>query len=207
MSIETPYAIGIDIATQYLDEESAPDQSRYVFAYTIRIENRGSQPARLLNRHWVVTDEDGHVEEVHGEGVVGEQPLLQPGQSHDYVSGCPLTTPFGSMEGFYTFERGDGSPAEVRIPFGQVIERGMLRPGEELFSIGNRHKAKVRADGSLIGNDVKGSIHQVGAALEGAPSCNGWTYWHFRREGKMIPLDILRQQIRAEMEGDAPRPN
>ncbi|RJE80380.1 site-specific DNA-methyltransferase [Paracoccus sp. JM45] len=97
--------------------------------------------------------------------------------------------------------------AEPRIPFGQVIERGMLRAGEELFSLGNRHKARVRADGSLIGNDVKGSIHQVGAALEGAPSCNGWTYWHFRREGKMIPLDILRQQIRAEMEGEVARPN
>ncbi|SIS76255.1 modification methylase [Paracoccus saliphilus] len=97
--------------------------------------------------------------------------------------------------------------AEPRVPFGQVIERGMLRPGEQLFSIGNRHKAKVRADGSLIGNDVKGSIHQVGAALEGAPSCNGWTYWHFRREGKMIPIDILRQQIRAEMAGEVSRPN
>lgn len=97
--------------------------------------------------------------------------------------------------------------AEPRVPFGQVIERGMLRPGEELFSMNSRHKAKVRADGSLIGNDVKGSIHQVGAALEGAPSCNGWTYWHFRREGKMIPIDILRQQIRAEMEGDEKRPH
>ena len=97
--------------------------------------------------------------------------------------------------------------AEPRVPFGQVVERGMLRAGEELYSIGNRHKAKVRADGSLIGNDVKGSIHQVGAALEGAPSCNGWTYWHFRREGKMIPIDILRQQIRAEMEGEVSRPN
>lgn len=97
--------------------------------------------------------------------------------------------------------------AEPRVPFGQVVERGMLRPGEELFSLGNRHKAKVRADGSLIGNDVKGSIHQVGAALEGAPSCNGWTYWHFRREGKMIPIDILRQQIRAELEGEVSRPN
>lgn len=97
--------------------------------------------------------------------------------------------------------------AEPRVPFGQVIERGMLRPGEELFSMNSRHKAKVRADGSLIGNDVKGSIHQVGAALEGAPSCNGWTYWHFRREGKMIPIDILRQQIRAEMEGDETRPH
>ena len=88
-----------------------------------------------------------------------------------------------------------------------VIERGMLRPGEELFSIGNRHKAKVRADGSLIGNDVKGSIHQVGAALEGAPSCNGWTYWHFKRDGKMVPIDLLRQQIRAEMEADQGRPH
>ena len=92
--------------------------------------------------------------------------------------------------------------SEPRVPFGQVVERGMLRPGEELFSLGNRFKAKVRADGTLIGNDVKGSIHQVGAALEGAPSCNGWTYWHFKRDGKMIPIDLLRQQIRAEMEAD-----
>ena len=89
--------------------------------------------------------------------------------------------------------------AEPRVPFGQVVERGMLRPGEELVSLGGRHTVRVRADGSLIGRDVKGSIHQVGAALEGAPSCNGWTYWHFRRDGKMIPIDILRQQIRAEM--------
>lgn len=90
--------------------------------------------------------------------------------------------------------------AEPRVPFGQVVERGMLRPGEELFSLGNRYSAKVRADGTLIGADVKGSIHQVGAHLEGAPSCNGWTYWHFKRDGKMIPIDILRQQIRAELE-------
>lgn len=94
--------------------------------------------------------------------------------------------------------------AEPRVPFGQVVERGMLRPGEELYSIGSRFKAKVRADGTLIGNDVKGSIHQVGAHLEGAPSCNGWTYWHFRRDGKLVPIDILRQQIRAEMEEGRP---
>jgi len=97
--------------------------------------------------------------------------------------------------------------AEPRVPFGQVVERGMLRPGEELFGLGNRHKAKVRADGTLIGNDVKGSIHQVGAALEGAPSCNGWTYWHFKRDGKLVPIEILRQQIRAEMEADGSRPH
>ena len=90
--------------------------------------------------------------------------------------------------------------AEVRIPFGQVIERGMLRPGEELFSIGNRHKAKVRADGSLIGNDVKGSIHQVGAALEGAPSCNGWTYWRFKSDQGFKSIDALRAEVRAGMQ-------
>ncbi len=97
--------------------------------------------------------------------------------------------------------------SEPRVPFGQVVERGMLRPGEELYSIGNRYSAKVRADGTLIGADIKGSIHQVGAHMEGAPSCNGWTYWHFKRDGKMIPIDILRQQIRAELEADLGRPH
>ncbi|WP_415404927.1 site-specific DNA-methyltransferase [Tateyamaria sp. SN3-11] len=89
--------------------------------------------------------------------------------------------------------------AEPRVPFGQLVERGMLRPGEELYSMNKRHKAKVRADGTLIGDDIKGSIHQVGAHLEGAPSCNGWTYWSFKREGKTVPIDVLRQQVRAEM--------
>ena len=98
--------------------------------------------------------------------------------------------------------------AEPRVPFGQLVERGMLRPGEKLWSQNGMRSARVRADGTLIGNDlrgadIRGSIHQVGAALEGAPSCNGWTYWHFRREGQMIPIDLLRQQIRSEM-GDRP---
>lgn len=90
--------------------------------------------------------------------------------------------------------------AEPRVPFGTLVERGMLRPGETLYSIGSRHAARVRADGTLISDAMKGSIHQVGAQLEGAPSCNGWTYWHYKRDGKMIPIDLLRQQIRAEME-------
>ena len=89
--------------------------------------------------------------------------------------------------------------AEPRVPFGQLVERGMLRPGEELFSLNGRYKAKVRADGTLIGSDIKGSIHQVGAAYEKAPSCNGWTYWCYKKDGKRVPIDILRQQIRAEM--------
>ncbi len=89
--------------------------------------------------------------------------------------------------------------AEPRVAFGVLVERGLLNPGENLWSLNGRYKAKVRADGTLIGDDVKGSIHQVGAALEGAPSCNGWTYWAFKRDGQMVPIDVLRQQIRAEM--------
>ena len=76
----------------------------------------------------------------------------------------------------------------------------MLRPGEMLRSMNGRHAAKVRADGTLISDDVRGSIHQVGAALEGAPSCNGWTYWCFKRDGQQVPIDLLRQQIRSEMD-------
>ena len=89
--------------------------------------------------------------------------------------------------------------AEPRVPFGQLVERGMLRPGEALYSPRGQ-VAKVRADGTLIGDDIRGSIHQVGAHLEGAPSCNGWTYWCFKRDGKTVPIDVLRQQIRAEMQ-------
>ncbi len=90
--------------------------------------------------------------------------------------------------------------SEPRVPFGQLVERGMLSPGEWLHSNNGRYRAKVRADGTLVSSDTRGSIHQVGAALEGAPSCNGWTYWSFKREGKQVPIDVLRQQIRAEMQ-------
>ena len=91
--------------------------------------------------------------------------------------------------------------AEPRVPFGQVVERGMLTPGEILTSP-RGVAAKVRADGTLVTGDHRGSIHQVGAALEGAPSCNGWTYWQVRRDGKLTSIDWFRQQIRAEMEAD-----
>ena len=92
-----------------------------------------------------------------------------------------------------------GKRAEPRIPFGQLLERGMLRPGEQLMSNNGRFTAKVRADGTLAGDNVVGSIHQVGAKLEGAPSCNGWTYWCFKRDGKRVLIDQLRQQIRDEI--------
>ena len=89
--------------------------------------------------------------------------------------------------------------AQPRVAFGVLVERGLLNPGDALWSLNGRHKAKVRADGTLIADDVKGSIHQVGAHLEGAPSCNGWTYWAFKREGSLVPIDVLRQQIRSEL--------
>lgn len=98
-----------------------------------------------------------------------------------------------------TLEVTQSKRSEPRVAFGVLVERGMLSPGEELWSLNGRHKAKIRADGTLVGDDVKGSIHQVGAALEGAPSCNGWTYWGYKRDGKNVPIDVLRQQIRAEM--------
>ena len=89
--------------------------------------------------------------------------------------------------------------AEPRVPFGQLVERGLLPPGAVLHSLNRRRTARIRADGTLIAADVRGSIHQVGAALEGAPSCNGWTYWHFEKDGVSVPIDLLRQQLRAEM--------
>ena len=88
--------------------------------------------------------------------------------------------------------------AKPRIPFGQLVERGILRPGENLFSANLRHKAMIRADGTLVVNDFKGSIHEAGAFLENTSSCNGWTYWCFRRNGKTLPIDVLREQIRSE---------
>ncbi len=89
--------------------------------------------------------------------------------------------------------------AEPRVAFGQLVERGLLAAGEVLHSHNGRHTARVRADGTLVAPDIKGSIHKVGAVVQGAPSCNGWTFWHFRRDGESVPIDYWRQQIRAEM--------
>jgi len=110
------YALAIDIATRYLDEQSAPDEDRYVFAYTIQIRNAGKVPARLLGRHWVITDANGKVEEVTGEGVVGEQPWLRPGEAFEYTSGAVLETGLGTMEGSYAMLADDGTRFEAPIP-------------------------------------------------------------------------------------------
>jgi ApaG protein len=116
MSQLDDYRLDIAVATRYLEEESAPDDDRYVFAYTIQIRNAGTVPARLLHRHWVITDAVGKVEEVRGEGVVGEQPWLRPGESFEYTSGAVLTTRVGTMHGEYELLADDGTRFEASIP-------------------------------------------------------------------------------------------
>jgi modification methylase len=88
---------------------------------------------------------------------------------------------------------------EPRIPFGTLVERGLLKPGEILFDASRRFTAKVRADGTLIAENVRGSIHQVGAEVQGAPACNGWAFWHFLHKGQPVSIDVLLQRVRAEM--------
>ncbi len=108
-------SIAVIVETRYIEEQSRPERNHYVFAYTITIVNRGDQPARLLNRHWVITDAHGRVQEVRGAGVVGEQPRLKPGEQYTYSSGAMIETPVGSMKGEYEFERDDGSRFEAPI--------------------------------------------------------------------------------------------
>lgn len=109
--------IAVRVAVNFLPEQSHPDAGRWFWVYHIRIENHSHETVQLMTRHWRITDAHGKVAIVDGDGVVGEQPVLEPGRSHDYVSGCPLETPHGSMEGFFTFHRDDGEPVEARIPF------------------------------------------------------------------------------------------
>ncbi|MGH7091628.1 MAG: site-specific DNA-methyltransferase, partial [Stellaceae bacterium] len=92
-----------------------------------------------------------------------------------------------------------GKRAEKRVPFGTLVERGLLRPGDILFDAGRRWSAKVRADGSLVSAATKGSIHRVAAEIQGAPACNGWDFWYVERQGRPVPIDWFRQQVRAEL--------
>jgi ApaG protein len=111
------HGITVRVAVNFMPDQSRIEAGKWFWVYHIRLENHSDDTVQLLTRHWRITDARGMVNLVNGEGVVGETPVLAPGQSHDYVSGCPLTTPFGSMEGFYTFRRADGSEFEVAIPF------------------------------------------------------------------------------------------
>ncbi|HEX9195797.1 MAG TPA: Co2+/Mg2+ efflux protein ApaG [Azonexus sp.] len=110
------YRIEIKPVPQFIPEQSDPDDSRYVFAYTITIRNLGEMPAQLIARHWIITDANNEVQEVRGLGVVGNQPLLKPGESFEYSSGCSLATPVGTMKGSYQMVGEDGTRFEAEIP-------------------------------------------------------------------------------------------
>ena len=109
------YAIDIDVATRFVDEQSNPADGHFVFAYTIRIRNCGTVPARLIARHWVITDANGKVQEVRGQGVIGEQPWLRPGDAFEYSSGAALETPLGTMHGSYQMLADDGTRFDAPI--------------------------------------------------------------------------------------------
>ena len=110
------YRIEIKPVPQFIPEQSDPDDSRYVFAYTITIRNLGELPVQLIARHWIITDANNEVQEVRGLGVVGNQPLLKPGESFEYSSGCSLATPVGTMKGSYQMVGEDGTRFEAEIP-------------------------------------------------------------------------------------------
>ena len=93
--------VRVQVLSEYSPERSDPANNQWFFLYTIEISNEGNVPVQLVSRHWIITDAEGHVEEVRGPGVIGQQPVLSPGESFTYTSGCPLTTPFGKMEGTY----------------------------------------------------------------------------------------------------------
>ncbi len=132
--------------------------------------------ARRLGRHYIGLERDSDYIAAARERIAKVRPVADPEV---------LLTP--------------SKRAEPRVPFGAVVERGYLAPGDVLFDERKRWTAKVRADGTIISADHKGSIHQVGAAVQNAPACNGWTFWHFERDAAIAPIDLLRQQIRAEL--------
>jgi ApaG protein len=120
------HKITIEVETNYLDDQSEPREQRYVFAYTITIRNEGEVPAKLLTRHWIITDANGRVQEMRGDGVVGEQPYLKPGQGFRYSSGAVLETPVGTMQGSYQMVADDGAKFEAPIPAFRLAMPGML---------------------------------------------------------------------------------
>lgn len=113
---KSPHTIDVQVQTRFVPDQSAPNENRYVFAYTIKLHNAGLVPARLLTRHWVITDANGKVEEVFGEGVVGEQPWMRPGDDYEYTSGAVLETAVGTMHGSYQMMADDGTRFEAPIP-------------------------------------------------------------------------------------------
>jgi ApaG protein len=116
MYTETTRSIRVSVEPVYLEEQSSPAEDRYVWAYHVRIENRGRETVQLRNRHWKITDNRGRMQEVRGAGVVGEQPILRPGEAFEYTSASPLPTPSGIMVGTYEMQTRGGESFSVRIP-------------------------------------------------------------------------------------------
>jgi ApaG protein len=116
MYTTTTHSIMVTVEATYLDEESRPRRNRYLWAYHVTIENRGVETVQLMGRHWKITDSLGRTQEVRGEGVIGEQPIIEPGESYEYSSGTPLSTPSGIMVGSYFMETREGRPLEIDIP-------------------------------------------------------------------------------------------
>jgi ApaG protein len=114
--------IRVTVSSEYVAAQSSPSAKRYVFAYTVRIANEGSAPAQLRTRHWIIEDGNGKIEEVRGPGVIGQQPMLRPGEHFEYTSGCVLTTARGTMHGTYQMHRPDGSQFDAEIaPFALAL--------------------------------------------------------------------------------------
>jgi ApaG protein len=128
----TAYAIQIDVLPQYVAEQSDPLQEVFAFAYTITVSNTGTVPAQLIARHWIIQNDLGHTEEVKGLGVVGQQPLLAPGESFQYTSGCRLRTASGTMHGSYFFVAADGHRFDVPIDTFVLESSGSGAPGRTL---------------------------------------------------------------------------
>jgi ApaG protein len=116
MYSETTREIKVTVEPVYLEDQSSPTENRFVWAYRVRIENLGRETVQLRARHWRITDANGRLQEVRGAGVVGEQPVLQPGQAFEYTSGTPLGTPSGIMVGTYQMESGDGEHFDIKVP-------------------------------------------------------------------------------------------
>lgn len=118
MSVAVTKGVKVEAKPQYLEDRSNPERNYYFFAYHIQITNEGSETVQLISRHWIITNGEGHVEEVKGPGVIGEQPTLEPGESFEYSSFCPLNTPTGTMHGTYQMTTEDGDEFDVEIaPF------------------------------------------------------------------------------------------
>ncbi len=119
---ENSGAISVEVKAQYIEEQSQPEDKKYVFAYTIRISNNGEETAKLISRFWQITDSDDRVQEVQGEGVIGEQPVLTPGQSYTYTSGAVIETAAGTMTGHYVMQLDNGEQFQTPIPTFALVQ-------------------------------------------------------------------------------------